>query len=340
TAKNWRCLASYFIIDVLLLVGCAVIGGGIGGTSASYFLYELFGPKGAQIDLYEPNQIGGRLSVIEVNGRNYEAGGSIIHGRNKYMVDFLKHFGLKKRENGNSRFGLYDGKDFILTESKWELITLIKLAWRYGFGPLKLQNYIDDLLNKFERIYFLQDNGKTFLSVTDLLNAMSPDFVQELHVTAKDGFIGNGFSERIIDELITATLTANYGQSTIHSKAALIDAKVTDIIMRPENDDFLIHYTDIENRGNKTAYDIVIVATPLAEETHTGIKFNNFPQEFKFPGRYHRTSEEDAIDEILTVKTGLDFNSVGKIQPVYYKKGEKDFDVWKFFHKNHLHRDN
>ncbi|KAJ9598876.1 hypothetical protein L9F63_026586, partial [Diploptera punctata] len=193
----------------------AVIGGGIGGTSASYFLYELFGPKGAQIDLYEPNKIGGRLSVIEVNGRNYEAGGSIIHGRNKYMVDFLKHFGLKKRENGNSRFGLYDGKDFILTESKWELITLIKLAWRYGFGPLKLQNYIDDLLNKFERIYLLQDNGKTFLSVTDLLNAMSPDFVQELHVTAKDGFIGNGFSERIIDELITATLTANYGQSTI-----------------------------------------------------------------------------------------------------------------------------
>ena len=71
----------------------AVIGGGIGGTSASYFLYELFGPKGAHIDLYEPNKIGGRLSVVEVNGRNFESGGSIIHERNKYMVDFLKLLG-------------------------------------------------------------------------------------------------------------------------------------------------------------------------------------------------------------------------------------------------------
>ena len=123
--------------------------------------------------------------------------------------------------------------------------------------------------------------------------------------------------------------------------------------MRPEHDDFLIHYTNIENVGNKTSYDIVIVATPLAEQTHTGIKFNNFPQEIKFPGRYHRTvctilqgklnvtyfgfkNEDDAVDEILTVKLGLEFNSIGKIRPVDYKKNEKDFDVWKVFSQEPL----
>lgn len=31
--------------------------------------------------------------MIDVNGRDYEVGGSIIHPRNKYMVDFLKLFG-------------------------------------------------------------------------------------------------------------------------------------------------------------------------------------------------------------------------------------------------------
>jgi protoporphyrinogen oxidase len=53
----------------------------------------LFGPNGVDIDLYEPNKIGGRLSVINVGGRDYEVGGSIIHPKNKYMVDFLKLLG-------------------------------------------------------------------------------------------------------------------------------------------------------------------------------------------------------------------------------------------------------
>ena len=66
----------------------------------------------------------------------------------------------------------------------------------------------------FFRIYSLQDNGKTFLSLTELLNAMSPDFVEDLQETVKDGFTENGFSERLIDELVSATLTVNYGQST------------------------------------------------------------------------------------------------------------------------------
>jgi predicted NAD/FAD-dependent oxidoreductase len=80
----------------------AVVGGGIGGTSASYFLRELFGPNGVHIDLFEPYRIGGRLSVIAVNGRDYEVGGSVIHPRNKYMVDFLKLLGKSGLLDSNS----------------------------------------------------------------------------------------------------------------------------------------------------------------------------------------------------------------------------------------------
>lgn len=50
--------------------------------------------------------------------------------------------------------------------------------------------------------------------MSDLLKAMSPQFVDDMHVSTKDGFREDGFSERIIDELVLATLTANYGQST------------------------------------------------------------------------------------------------------------------------------
>lgn len=66
----------------------------------------MFGPNGVHIDLFEPNRIGGRLSVIDVSGRGYEVGGSIIHPRNKYMVDFLKHLGTVSKQ------GLLDTDNF------------------------------------------------------------------------------------------------------------------------------------------------------------------------------------------------------------------------------------
>jgi prenylcysteine oxidase/farnesylcysteine lyase len=67
------------------------------------------------------------------------------------MLNFIIISGLKKRQSRNSRFGLYNGQEFIFTESDWKIITLAKLAWRYGYDIITLQNYIGDMLNKFER---------------------------------------------------------------------------------------------------------------------------------------------------------------------------------------------
>ena len=71
----------------------AIVGAGIGGSSSSHFLRELFGPE-ATIDVFEASdRIGGRLNTMEIAGRRYESGGSIIHPANKYMGDFVKHLG-------------------------------------------------------------------------------------------------------------------------------------------------------------------------------------------------------------------------------------------------------
>jgi hypothetical protein len=48
--------------------------------------------------------------------------------------------------------------------------------------------------------------------------------VDDMHVPTKDGFRENGFSERIVDELVLATLRANYGQSTtVHKFVGKLD---------------------------------------------------------------------------------------------------------------------
>ena len=71
----------------------AIIGAGIGGSSCSHFIHELFGSQ-ATIDVFEASdRIGGRLDTVEFAGKRFESGGSIIHPDNKYMGDFVKHLG-------------------------------------------------------------------------------------------------------------------------------------------------------------------------------------------------------------------------------------------------------
>ena len=74
-------------------INIAVIGAGIGGSSSSHFLRELFGPE-ATIDVFEASdRVGGRLDTIEIAGKSFESGGAIIHPDNKYMGDFVKLLG-------------------------------------------------------------------------------------------------------------------------------------------------------------------------------------------------------------------------------------------------------
>jgi len=48
---------------------------------------ELFGDE-AKIDLYERYNVGGRLATITIDNWEYEVGGTIIHPKNTYMVNF------------------------------------------------------------------------------------------------------------------------------------------------------------------------------------------------------------------------------------------------------------
>lgn len=73
----------------------AVIGSGIGGSSAAYFIRNLLG-SGAIIDVFEKdNRIGGRMAVVEIENNTFEAGASIIHESNKYMTNFCELGGIK-----------------------------------------------------------------------------------------------------------------------------------------------------------------------------------------------------------------------------------------------------
>ena len=68
----------------------AIIGTGIGGSSAAYFIHNLLG-RDASIDVFDrASKVGGRIAVIEMDDNMFESGGSVIHDSNKYMTEFCK----------------------------------------------------------------------------------------------------------------------------------------------------------------------------------------------------------------------------------------------------------
>lgn len=79
---------------------------------------------------------------------------------------------------------------------------------------LKLNSQIDEFLREFSRIYKLQSRGQCYASVRELVNAMGPNIAAGLERNAKLGFAQRGFSNLIVDELVSATLATNYGQDT------------------------------------------------------------------------------------------------------------------------------
>ena len=68
----------------------AVVGSGIGGSSAAYFIRKGLGAR-VDIDVYEQHDdIGGRMAVVEMDGQIFEAGGSVVHESNKYLTQFCE----------------------------------------------------------------------------------------------------------------------------------------------------------------------------------------------------------------------------------------------------------
>lgn len=114
---------------------------------------------------------------MTIDNQQYEAGGSIIHERNKYVADFVKKFGkfgtiflllflkvlsdvnflfysagLKKRyTSNNDRLCIFNGEKYVFCESSWEIITLVKLLAYYGFDLIRLQKQVFKVIDYFEK---------------------------------------------------------------------------------------------------------------------------------------------------------------------------------------------
>lgn len=302
----------------------AVVGAGIGGTATAHFLRQHFGPE-VRIDVFEKGSVGGRLATVTVNHQDYESGGSIIHSLNLHMQDFVQQLGLKYRKSVAGKTAVFNGEEFILEETDWYLLDLFRLWWRYGISFIRLQMWVEEIMEKFMRIYKYQAHGYAFSSVEELLHSLGGSgFINMTRRSLSESLLELGVSQRFIDEVIAPIMRVNYGQNISIpafvgavslagaqanlwaveggnklvcsgllklAKANLIQSPVTTVTLRTTGEDHQYELTySSQSEQTSELYDIVVIATPLQQNVNSGISFQGFePQVPEMVGSYHQT---------------------------------------------------
>ena len=189
----------------------AILGAGMGGTGAAYFLHERLA---ADIHVFKQKDesVGGRAHTIRVGGRDYEAGGSVFHISNQYMMSLSDHFSLKTRFETDAKLGIYDGSDFSYIDTGWPLLKYFKLLYRYGMKSFFIQSYVTSMLDKFTSIYEYQAYGYTFETIPEFLTSLDPFFLNMTEMSAFMYLKNENFPSELTDELITGINRNTYGQ--------------------------------------------------------------------------------------------------------------------------------
>ncbi|XP_020234951.1 farnesylcysteine lyase [Cajanus cajan] len=220
-----------------------IVGAGIGGSSVAHFLrkYSPDSSRATKIRVFERNGVvGGRIATVTVAGETFEAGASILHPKNLHAVDYTKILNLKVKEPGSDSLslGIWNGNDFVFKTIKLScnvplidkllklpitntLVSLVNSALmfvRYGFSLLKMQNFVENTVEKFLKYYEGHDSRPVFETVDEMLQWAG--LYNLTTRTLQDELVDAGLSTSLINELVTVITRVNYGQSVYMSGLA------------------------------------------------------------------------------------------------------------------------
>jgi prenylcysteine oxidase / farnesylcysteine lyase len=136
-----------------------VIGSGIAGSSLSFFLQnQTFIPiADLSVRVFEKRgQVGGRTTPVNISGDFFNAGASIIHGKNLHAVRFAELLGLDRADpSGTDWLGIWDGSAFVFKTIKpppedssaiykwaFNIADALLVLKRYGFSLYRMQRFV------------------------------------------------------------------------------------------------------------------------------------------------------------------------------------------------------
>lgn len=156
--------------------------------------------------------------MVEIDGQVIELGASIAYAENLYVAEMAEAAGLPvgppSKASPDGLTALFDGERFVFKESRWKLLTLIRMLWHYAFAPWRYRSFATTAAHRFARVYELQGNGTAFTRPHDLLRAL--DLFNLTQITMKQYIVDEiGVYGRFASEYVAAAGKVNYNQGNL-----------------------------------------------------------------------------------------------------------------------------
>ncbi|GAB5593460.1 hypothetical protein Unana1_08360 [Umbelopsis nana] len=196
----------------------AIIGGGAAGTSAAFWISNVFGNRiNVSTTLYERSDyIGGRSTVVPVKDHPeygyIELGASIFVPVNYNLMNATQRFNLTLTtlvdRNISERIGVWDGQQFLFQETSSGWFDKIRAVWRYGLTPLKIKSIVSKVTANWLKVY---ENYPAFNHMSQVVKDL--ELEKETEMTAAEYYAAeNGLNERYLREIVQSATRVNYGQ--------------------------------------------------------------------------------------------------------------------------------
>lgn len=168
------------------------------------------------------------MATVTIGGDTFEAGGSILHPKNLHALRFASMLNLshkpKSESDSDSWFGIWDGSRFVfktlqpparsspfLYRKIYSLLSDFLLFWRYGFSLIRMNTFVEKMVDRFSLYYKEFESRPVFETVDGMLKWSG--LYELTRRTLEEELKDAGLSSLLISELVTVITRINYGQS-------------------------------------------------------------------------------------------------------------------------------
>lgn len=277
------------------------VGAGSGGSSAAYYLEKFASDENirANITVYERSSyVGGRSTTVNVYDdptQPVELGASIFVKANKNLFSAAEEFGLSTKGVGGARakdspviLGIWNGEEFVFrqnySDNYWW--NVVKLFWKYGLAPMRLQNLRKETVGKFLQMY--EAPHFPFRSLSQVVHDL--DLSTALAAKGESFLAEHSIDPPFSTEVIQASTRVNYAQNLglIHGLETMV-CMSTDGAMAIEGGNWQIfdgmlkaagahvrlggQVTEIHDNGNSTysVFSAADISTSETSQQHTNL---------------------------------------------------------------------
>eukprot|EP01102_Stenamoeba_stenopodia_P012394 TRINITY_DN3912_c0_g1_i1.p1 TRINITY_DN3912_c0_g1~~TRINITY_DN3912_c0_g1_i1.p1 ORF type:complete len:564 (-),score=138.35 TRINITY_DN3912_c0_g1_i1:121-1812(-) len=195
----------------------AIVGSGISGASASYFLKQLYSDLGSELEIvvYEKDDnVGGRVGTFELDGHKLEKGGAILLDTGfTHFKKFVDKFNLEIEPpfDPTATLGIWNGETFVLNQGSSLVTFLFNMVKNYNTSLLRLFRLNSVCIEKYNSIYRYLEDHHAFESGYDLLDAVGLGYMTEITMRETCNILQ--INEKMYNELLTGICRSNNGLS-------------------------------------------------------------------------------------------------------------------------------